>query len=260
MRRVFDCFIFNNEIDLLEMRLNILDDVVDKFIIVEGNTTFSGNKKESNYLKNKDIFKKWEEKIIYEFADIPDYDVPWDREIFSRNYYLTLPIFKDDDVIISSDLDEIPNPEAIKHVDEWINDESHFTFQMNFYMYYLNNFMTSNWYGTRVATYKYLKNKTIDDIREATEDESRISGPIIDNGGWHFSYFGGEDMIKHKIESFSHTEYNNQQTKSRVSKNLESNNDLFGRNVSFKVIEMTEDEYPEYILDNKEKYSSWIKK
>ena len=59
MRRVFDCFIFNNEIDLLEMRLNILDDVVDKFIIVEGNTTFSGNKKESNYLKNKDRFKKW---------------------------------------------------------------------------------------------------------------------------------------------------------------------------------------------------------
>ena len=144
-------------------------------------------------------------------------------------------------------------------MNDWIDDENHFTFQMNFYMYYLNNFMTSNWFGTRVATYKYLKDKTIDDIREATEDESRISGPIIDNGGWHFSYFGGKEMIKKKIESFSHTEHNNEQTKSNIEGNLKSNSDLFNRNVSFKVIEMTEDEYPEYILNNKEKYADWIK-
>ena len=256
---IYDCFIFNNEIDLLELRLSILDDVVDKFVIIEGDKTFSGNSKESNFIAHRDRFKKWEDKIIYKFFEMPDFDVSWDREIYSRNYYLSLPDFNDEDIIISSDLDEIPNPEAIRCVNDWIDDENHFTFQMNFYMYYLNNFMTSNWFGTRVATYKYLKDKTVDDIREATEDESRISGPIIDNGGWHFSYFGGEEMIKKKIESFSHTEHNNEQTKSNIESNLESNSDLFNRNVSFKVIEMTEDEYPEYILNNKEKYADWIK-
>lgn len=256
---IYDCFIFNNEIDLLELRLSILDDVVDKFVIIEGNKTFSGNSKESNFIAHWDRFKKWEDKIIYKFFEMPDFDVSWDREIYSRNYYLSLPDFNDEDIIISSDLDEIPNPEAIRCVNDWIDDENHFTFQMNFYMYYLNNFMTSNWFGTRVATYKYLKDKTIDDIREATEDESRISGPIIDNGGWHFSYFGGKEMIKKKIESFSHTEHNNEQTKSNIEGNLKSNSDLFNRNVSFKVIEMTEDEYPEYILNNKEKYADWIK-
>ena len=258
--KIYDCFIINNEIDLLEMRINILNDVVDKFIIIEGDLSFSGNKKESNYLKYKDKFFKWKDKIIYEFINIPNCKTSWDREIFSRNYCLTLPIFNDDDIIISSDVDEIPNPEAIKNINDWIDDQNHFTFQMNFYMYYLNNFMTSNWYGTRVATYKYLKNTTIDAIRESTEDESKISGPIICNGGWHFSYFGGEEMIKNKIESFSHIEHNNSQTKLSISNNLENNTDLFGRNISFKVVEMTEDEYPEYILDNKEKYSSWIKK
>jgi len=256
---IYDCFIFNNEIDLLELRLSILDDVVDKFVIIEGNKTFSGNSKESNFIAHWDRFKKWEDKIIYKFFEMPDFDVSWDREIYSRNYYLSLPDFNDEDIIISSDLDEIPNPEAIRCVNDWIDDENHFSFQMNFYMYYLNNFMTSNWFGTRVATYKYLKDKTIDDIREATEDESRISGPIIDNGGWHFSYFGGKEMIKKKIESFSHTEHNNEQTKSNIEGNLKSNSDLFNRNVSFKVIEMTEDEYPEYILNNKEKYADWIK-
>lgn len=258
--KIFDCFIFNNEVDLLELRLSILDGVVDKFVIIEGDKTFSGNYKRSNFITHKERFKKWEDKIIFKYFKMPDFDVSWDREIYSRNYYLkSLPIFKDDDIIISSDLDEIPNPEAIRCVKDWIDDENHFTFQMNFYMYYLNNFMTSNWFGTRVATYKYLKDKTVDDIREATEDESRISGPIIDNGGWHFSYFGGKEMIKKKIESFSHTEHNNEQTKSNIGGNLESNSDLFNRNVSFKVIEMTEDEYPEYILNNKEKYADWIK-
>ena len=48
--KIYDCFIFNNEVELLELRLNILNDVVDKFVIVEGNFTFSGTKKESNFL------------------------------------------------------------------------------------------------------------------------------------------------------------------------------------------------------------------
>ena len=258
--KIYDCFIFHNEIDLLELRLNILNDVVDKFIIIEGDTTFSGIKKESNFLKNKDIFKQWEDKIIYEFINVPDYDVSWDREIFSRNYFLKLPIFKDEDVLILSDLDEIPNPDAIEKVNDWIESDTHFTFRMDFYMYYLNSFKTSEWFGSRVATYGYLKDKTVDDLREATEDENKISGPIIDGGGWHFSYLGGEKMIRQKIESFSHVEYNNESIKSNITDNLEKNLDPFGRPYQpYKVVKIEEDVYPEYLLNNIEKYSHLIK-
>ena len=159
---IYDCFIFNNEVEMLELRLNVLGEVVDKFIIIEGDTTFSGVSKESVYLQNKDRFSQWEDKIDHHFITVPNLARSWDREIYSRNYPLTLPGFKDEDIIITSDVDEIPNPEAIASVSEWINDDEHFTFQMNFYMYYLNNLFTTNWFGTRVATYKYLMTRTLD--------------------------------------------------------------------------------------------------
>ena len=66
-------------------------------------------------------------------------------------------------------------------------------------------------------------------------------------------------MIKHKIASFSHTEHNNEQTLSSISDNVKNNVDLFGRNVSFKVISIEDSEYPQYIIDNQEKYSHLIK-
>jgi beta-1,4-mannosyl-glycoprotein beta-1,4-N-acetylglucosaminyltransferase len=257
--KIYDCFIFNNELDLLELRLNILDDVVDKFVIIEGKKTFAGNDKESIFLKNKEKFSRLEDKIIYRYIDIPDFSTTWDREIYSRNYALTLSIYEDDDVIISSDIDEIPNPEAIRNINQWINDSEHFTFQMNFYMYYINNFVTNKWFGSRVAKYNYLKNTTLDNIRETTEDRNKITGSIIDGGGWHFSYLGGKEMIKNKIQSFSHIEYNTQNIISNISENLENNRDLFDRPTNFNTVDITEEEYPTYIVENKENYFYLIK-
>jgi hypothetical protein len=256
--KIYDCFIFNNEVEMLELRLNVLGEVIDKFIIIEGDTTFSGVSKESVYLHNKDRFSQWEDKIEHHFITVPNLTRSWDREIYSRNYPLTLPGFEDEDIIITSDVDEIPNPEAIASVSEWISDEEHFTFQMNFYMYYLNNLFTTNWFGTRVATYKYLKTKTLDKLRESTEDRSKITGSIIDGGGWHFSYCGGTKMIKSKIQSFSHTEHNNERVLGSVETNVKEGKDLFNRDISFRTISITEDEFPEYVVNNKEKYIDWI--
>ena len=130
---------------------------------------------------------------------------------------------------------------------------------LSFYMYFINNFVTNKWFGSRVAKYNYLKNTTLDNIRETTEDRNKITGSIIDGGGWHFSYLGGEEMIKNKIQSFSHTEYNTQNIISNISKNLETNRDLFDRPTNFKTINITEEEYPTYIVENEENYSYLIK-
>ena len=84
------------------------------------------------------------------------------------------------------------------------------------YMYYLNNFKDSKWYGTRVCSLSYLKTRSIDDIRQSTENEDKLEGFIIENAGWHFTYLGGEEQIKYKLESFSHQEHNNLHIKSNI--------------------------------------------
>lgn len=257
---IYDCFIFNNEVELLELRLNILDPYVDKFVLTEGDTTFSGLPKESVYLQNKERFAKWENKIIHNFIEIPDLPTTWDREIYSRNSPVSLGVFGDNDLILSSDLDEIPNPEILEAVDEWVSDDTHFTFQQRRYVYFINNFETDIWFGTRACTGKYLKNTTIDQIRENTEREEQLTGSIITNGGWHFTFCGGEEMIKTKIESFSHTEHNTPQVIESITDRINSNKDPLLRDWYYYQVVEIDDSYPQYIVENQDKLSKWIKK
>ena len=256
--KIFDCFIFNHEIELLEIRLNIMDSVVDKFVITEGDKTFSGKPKTSHYLENKERFFKWEHKIIHNLITLPDANIPWDREIYSRNSALNLPIYEDEDLILMSDLDEIPNPKIIAEADKWVQSDGHFTFQQKCYTYYLNNFYSDKWFGTRAATYKYMKNKTIDDVREGTEDLSKLTGYLVSNGGWHFTYCGGTDMIKHKIDSFCDTQYNHPQILDNIDNNLNANQDIFFRGFRYQTMPI-DNTFPDYILENQEKYKHLIK-
>ena len=138
--KIFDVFLLNNEIDLLEMRMNILEDYVDYFVITEGDKTFSGLPKKSYYLENIDRFEKWKNKIVHNLISIPDFSITWDREIFSRNSAMSLSIFEDDDIILTSDLDEIPNPNILLDIKNLIDDDKHYTFKQKCYTYYLNNF------------------------------------------------------------------------------------------------------------------------
>jgi len=258
--KIFDCFIFNHEIELLEIRLNVLNDYVDKFVITEGNLTFSGKPKHSYFLEHKDVFSKWEDKIILNEIIMPSFESPWDREIYSRNSVMDLDIFEDCDLILTSDGDEIPNPEVLKYASEWINNDTHFTFQQNGYHGYLNNLYTDVWFGTRAATYKYMKNTTVDNIREGTEDESKISGSIITNAGWHFSYCGDENHIKQKINSFCDTQFDIPEVVDKVTDNLKQGKDVLNRShINYRKVNIDES-FPEYIINNQEKYTHLLMK
>jgi Glycosyltransferase family 17. len=108
--KIFDCFSYWDEDLLLDLRLNILSDHVDYFVITEGNKTWQNNPKKLRFDINK--FKKFKEKIIYiPVTDMPDGDNPYLRENHQRNC-LEKGLIKADknDIIIISDLDEIPNP------------------------------------------------------------------------------------------------------------------------------------------------------
>ena len=249
--RIFDCFIFNHEVELLEIRMNILNDYVDKFVITEGNMTFSGLPKESHFLNNKDRFAKWEDKIILNQIELPDLEGPWHREIYSRNAMVRPDIFNDGD--------EIPNPEILEHASEWVSDDTHFTFEQSCYAYWINNLYSNKWFGSRAATYKHIKNTTVDDIREGTEDENKISGSIITNGGWHFTYLGNEEHIRQKINSFCDRQFDIPEVTENISKNLESGQDVLNRShISYQRVELDES-FPQHIIDNQEKYSHLIK-
>lgn len=260
MTKIIDSFLFFNEIDLLEIRLNILYDYVDKFVITESDTTFSGNNKKLFFLENQSRFDKFKDKIIYNPIKIPDnISVTWDREIYQRNAPIEKikEISDDNDLIITSDLDEIPSTEVLENYSDWFDVNNLYHFKQKMYMYYLNNYKNDNWFGTRACSLSYLKKRSIDDIRQATEDVNRLDGFIIENSGWHFTYLGGEDQIKYKLESFSHQEYNNTSVKSNIKEVLNKNLDIFGRNFQYQVVSI-DDSYPEYIVKNKESLSKFI--
>lgn len=262
MTKIVDSFLFFNELDLLDIRLNILYDYVDYFIITEANRTFSGNLKEFNYLNHKTKFEKFKDKIVYNQVTIPEnISITWDREIYQRNspLFILQKTFNKNDLIITSDIDEIPSVNVLRNYFSWFNIDCLYHLKQDMYMYYLNNFKTDNWFGSRICSLSYLENKTIDDIRQATEDNNKLTGFIIENGGWHFTYLGGEEMIKYKLESFSHQEYNNEKIKLNIKNCINENIDILGRNEHYKLVQIENNNFPEYIIKNVKKYSHLIK-
>lgn len=252
---IYDCFMFYNELDLLEIRLNELNNIVDKFIISECTRDFADKPKELLIEKNKERFKDFWHKIEYVIItenDLPDYDA-WTYENFQRDVLInSLKNCKPDDIIIISDLDEIPDSKVIKTFKDF---EGIKVFEMKQYNFYLNfiNSKESIWKrGTRVFHYKDLQDKTLTEIR-FTEGEH------IQNAGWHFSFIGGVEKVKEKIKAFSHQEYNNEyytDTK-RLEKLIKKGKDIFERGYEYKIVKL-DNSFPQYILNNKKKFKKLI--
>ena len=116
--KIYDCFTFFNELELLDLRLKELYNHVDYFVLVEATLTHTGKPKELIFEKNKDKYSDYLDKIIYvKVNDLPDYndfEGIWEPENFQRNCIVRgLTNAEDSDVIMVSDIDEIPRPSAI---------------------------------------------------------------------------------------------------------------------------------------------------
>ncbi len=200
----YDCFIFFNELDLLEIRLNVLNDVVDKFVLVEATKTFSNVGKPLYFKENKERFKKFEDKIIHIVVDeYPTFESAWDYEWHQRNSITKgLIDCKDNDIILISDIDEIPNPVQINKYKKYSGVK---VFKQKMFYYYLNKIDLINpyWTGVRMLNYSdFIKNDS------SPQKTRHLRGTLVNDGGWHFSYLGGAEKIAEKIKSFSHQEYN----------------------------------------------------
>ena len=117
---VYDCFPFFNELDILKVRLNVLSDVVDRFIIEESTVTFSGQPKELCFEQNKEMFAEFLDRITYIVVDdSPVEALTHERDYFQKNKLIQgLKDAKEDDVIIFGDLDEIPEELALVIAEE----------------------------------------------------------------------------------------------------------------------------------------------
>lgn len=267
---IYDCFTFNDELDLLLLRFEILSPYVDKFVIVEGNMTFSNQPKKLIFQENIKRFSKYLPKIIHivvdDFQNAPDLRKgkyfkqmpfilnnwkPWSNEVYQRNAILRgLKNLKNDDIILISDVDEIPNPNKLKNIKLFLKPQ---VFEQKFFYYYLNCLSKEPWYGTKAIKYKYL----------STPQELRLTKckTIIKSGGWHFSFLGGTLKIQNKINSFSHQEYNSQEYKNlqQLRFNIKYNLDIFNRPKYFdQLIDLKI--LPKQITDNKQKWNKHFKK
>jgi len=223
--RIIDAFIFFNEIDTLKIRLSLLYEKVDTFVICESNITHSGLKKNYNFLDHKNEFSQWMDKIVFiKFEpDTTNLDfskkdlsynpssVTWKIEIEHRNCLAKfLSTQESDDIAVVCDVDEIWNPSFSDFLRAGQIRHEAARLEMQFHYYYLNCIgigeNNSKWAYPFFAKVGYINsNSNLSKIR------LQATLPIIENAGWHFSYLGGAKKVSEKINAFAHQETNTQE-------------------------------------------------
>lgn len=227
--KIYDCFTYYNEEEILKIRLNELSNFVEKFVIVEASQTFTGKKKPYYLDDVLDSLKdEWKEKICIYRVEFPDQDLTsWQREHIQRNYIaeaLKHIGVSEKDLVVISDADEIWNPKTVAKV-----KYKNIPVRLDVKQYFWN----VHWQvpdhcnqGARpvLCQARYLANHTPQDLRS-------MILPLIPNGGWHFSFFGEEEKVKNKIESFAHTEYDQEEFKSydAIANRIKNGIDPFDR-------------------------------
>jgi len=241
--KIVDCFIFYNELDMLNYRLSVLDEHVDYFILVESTHTHTGVEKTCTFHDYKELYEQYASKIIHIIVDDfphkqPNMDVrknqQWINENFQRNCIkrgINKLKLAPDDVLLVSDLDEIPDPNmlaAIKRGEIKVDIQQ---LVQDFYYYNLNSKMAEKWFLAKAVSYKkYLElNINFQEIRMFNRTRGCAK---IENGGWHLSYFGDKYFIRNKIQNFTHQEFNKEQFTDldKIEEHINTCTDIYNRN------------------------------
>tara|TARA_S200000501_G_C20759688_1_gene715522 strand:- start:341 stop:1210 length:870 start_codon:yes stop_codon:yes gene_type:complete len=287
---------YYNEDVVLELRLNYLSQFVDQFLIVESTFDHRGNKKNLNFDINK--FIKFKDKINYLILDTspPDVEVineddseneksrkyilnGYRRDNYQRNYLSNgMKEASDDDIMIISDIDEIPKLEKI-NLRKIQNDLILFNQIMCYYKFnlYQKNY---NWVGSRACKKKNLLNpQWLRDIKPKRYPKWRLDTyfsklkytniVFINDGGWHFSYLNTPELIEQKLKSYTHhREYDlNPIGVENIEKRIKNRESVYNLSADkrenqfsqgVKLEKMDLKNLPKYIYDNREKYAKWL--
>ncbi|MDA8586303.1 hypothetical protein N9L47_08530 [Rhodobacteraceae bacterium] len=220
--RVFDCFPLFNEIDLLELRLNELWDVVDVFVIVEAKKTFTGKRKPMCLPDNEERLAKYIHKIRYVVVeDFPEGMSNWGKEEYQRNAIKKeLSDVLPDDILIFSDLDEIPRAMVVQSiVEHGIKPKEVYCLSLDWYSFYLNIKISEKWerQGPRMTRASDLSelyslrrvmaptNGWGRDLMRQIKSSWRmghwVKRILVADAGWHFTWMGGREAVALKGSS-----------------------------------------------------------
>ena len=294
--KVFDCFMYFNEDVVLDLRLNMLDKYVDYFVIVESSFTHKGDKRELQFDNKK--FEKFKNKIIYLVYDKrpinikeilnDDHEDDKSRKYISnsilrengqRNFILNgLEDANEEDLILISDVDEIPNLERLEIGN--INQKIIMFKQEMFYYKFNLKLPNFNWTGTKACKKKYLKSpqwlRNIKDRKYSLyrfdvlfSETKFIDLKIIENGGWHFTNLKSAEEIEHKLKSYLHhrefdvnpisiNEINNI-IKNKIAiydLTLDKRTQKIGHGKKLEKYPL--DRLPKFLQDNLHNYQEWI--
>lgn len=222
---VIDCFSFFNEFDILDIRLAELNDVVDYFVICESTYTYMGQPKPLHFMENKERYRQYANKIIHvPITKYPDNINQFQRDAYQREGMMA--IIKDchpDDLVIHTDIDEIPRVEAIKAA----MDFDGITYMsMWMYQYYLNLLERKDWWHGYIIPKKYIDQIIDFKLKEQAQGKEwegyfltfaryaliyeasrmNIHTQIRENSGWHFTNMGGLDVLEKKFHSYAHAD------------------------------------------------------
>tara|TARA_B100000767_G_C19597919_1_gene464347 strand:- start:44 stop:865 length:822 start_codon:yes stop_codon:yes gene_type:complete len=271
--KIFDCFLYFNEDLLLELRLNILNNYVTQFIIIEAAEDHQGNNRKLNFDIKK--FSKFKDKIKY----VPLKKIPIDKNIkLPKNWHKGhlkeqsmrnsigkyLDNAKPNDWIIISDLDEIPNPKTFKRFNPKLK---YAFFEQKFFSYKFNILNTTqpNWYGSRICVKKYLKSpQWLRGIKIKKRNIFKrylfnLNYEIIKHGGWHFSNIKSPKEIIEKTNAFCHGELNQDKFKKEdlIEKKIDQLKDIYNRKINYRKIDI-DNSFPEFFTKNLGSYRNWI--
>ena len=293
---IYDCFMYFDEDMLLDLRLNILNSYVKRFIITEATYTHSGTKKKLNFDLSK--FNKFKDKIEYIVVDTPPPDIlPIDqndtkekrgeklilngyaRDNYQRNSLNRgLKNIDDEDIIIISDLDEIPNLQGVnfKNIKEKIN-----IFKQKMFYYKLNLHIEDFvWSGSKACKKKYFKSpRWLRSIKNKKYPVWRFDilfsqfkyndiYYVID-GGWHFTNIRKPIDLKKKLSNFlHHVDFEKSGLKLEdIKKLIAKKKVMYNHKIDKKgykwgegeILKTTKiDEMPKYVIENFEKYKTWL--
>ena len=268
---IYDCFQFFNELDILKIRLHVLSPVVDRFVISEATETFSGLEKPLYYEENKAMFAEFEDKIIHVVVDDTPQGGTHERDTFQKNAVTRgLAGCTDDDIVIFSDLDEIPNPDKIREILQNFQEDKIYHFAQRLFYCYLNMEEVSGsllsyagefegvarktGIGTKMLSSNLLRAQHLL-LGELRFPERKEIGIRVEDGGWHFGYMGGHGekdirkRVQEKVVSAAHQEYNSKHVLSNVTDQIKDGKDIFGRNAQFVRCEIDES-FPAYIREH----------
>ena len=289
--KIIDCTTYYSEDLMLDVRFNILNQFVDKFIIVEATHSHSGEKKTLNF--NINNFPKFKDKIEYLIIEnepegiiknTEDSSVKRMNSLLrieqSYNYILNaLETVSEDDLICLSDNDEIPNLDS-KYFKNSKKDV--FIFKQLFFYYKFNLFYDlMPWFGTKACKKKKLislswlrnlKNKKYPWWRIDTyfSKTKQTNIQIVDNGGWHFTNLKTAEEIHKKLSNFGHhNEFDDSNLtiddiQACIDNKIVNYNHLADKSDNNKYsaeykLKIVSDEFlPKFLIDNKDKYKNWF--